>query len=167
MRSMPPDSSEVAPALIFLDAGILIGALLRGDSRHSEARPLVELARQGDLPACTTASVLSEVYGALTWEQAQPQHPPAIAAEAVRLLIEPPSAILVLEEGRDTILLALHLAAQHHLTARRVHDARRAAAAFTAGVRSVYTYDVDDWQTFIPDGLSIVGPPSVLARSTA
>lgn len=27
---------------VFLDAGVLIGALLRGDLRHSEARPLLQ-----------------------------------------------------------------------------------------------------------------------------
>ena len=52
---------------VLLDAGMLIGTLLRGDLLHSEARPLVEAARQGVLPACTTVGILSEVYAALTW----------------------------------------------------------------------------------------------------
>ncbi|MBU0700642.1 hypothetical protein KKE26_05035 [bacterium] len=46
------------------------------------------------------------------------------AAEAVRLLVEPPSAIQIIEEGIETILYALNLAAQHKLTARHIHDAR-------------------------------------------
>jgi predicted nucleic acid-binding protein len=32
---------------VLLDAGVFIGALLAGDPRHVEARPLVEQARQG------------------------------------------------------------------------------------------------------------------------
>jgi predicted nucleic acid-binding protein len=63
------------------------------------------------------------------------------------------------------ILRALELAAKHNLTARRVHDARHAAAALTAGVRKVYTYDVNDWQLFEVDGLKVVGPEPVLASS--
>ncbi|RLC91092.1 MAG: hypothetical protein DRI79_03810 [Chloroflexi bacterium] len=63
------------------------------------------------------------------------------------------------------ILLAVELAASHGLTARRVHDARHAAAALVAGVRKVYTYDVGDWQMFDADGLRVVGPESILAHS--
>ncbi len=50
---------------VLLDAGVFIGALLKGDPRHQEARLLVERARRGELFACTTAGILSEVYGAL------------------------------------------------------------------------------------------------------
>ena len=165
MRSMTTkaDASDV-PGRVLMDAGMFIGALLKGDPRHSEARPLVEEARQGTFLTCTTAGVLSEVYGALTWEKAAPRHNPAGAAEAVRLLVEPPSAIVVLDENLDVVLRALELAAKHQLTARRVHDARHAAAALVSGVASVYTYDVDDWRRFDADGLRIVGPPTTMAR---
>jgi predicted nucleic acid-binding protein len=47
---------------IFYDAGLFIGALLSGDPRHAEARPIVEAARRGELAACTSVGVLSEVY---------------------------------------------------------------------------------------------------------
>ena len=50
------------------DAGVFIGALLTGDARHAEARPLVEAARRGELLVCTTTGVLSDVYAALTWQ---------------------------------------------------------------------------------------------------
>ena len=81
MRSMPSDT-------ILFDAGLFIGALLRGDPRHAEAYPLVEAARRGDLAACTTAGILSEVYAALTWTKAMPPHSPQRAAQVVRLLVE-------------------------------------------------------------------------------
>jgi predicted nucleic acid-binding protein len=123
---------------VLLDAGVFIGALLKGDPRHQEARLLVERARRGELTACTTAGILSEVYGALTWEKTQPRHPPGQAANAVRLLVEPPSALDVLEESLEVILRALELAAKHNLTARRVHDARHAAAALIAGILSLH-----------------------------
>jgi predicted nucleic acid-binding protein len=67
-----PSTAELAIS-VFLDAGVFIGALLSGDARHEEARPLVERARRGEIGACTTASVLSEIYGALRWEGAQPR----------------------------------------------------------------------------------------------
>ena len=155
--------AETTSSRVLLDAGVLIGALLKGDPRHQEARPLVERARRAEILACTTASILSEVYEALTWKDAEPPHAPDQAAYAVRLLIEPPSAIKGLEENQDVILLALELAAEHGLSARRVHDARHAAAALTAGVKKVYTYDPNDWQKFQEDGLKIVGPESILA----
>lgn len=162
---MPAVENEGALRRVLFDAGVFIGALLKGDPHHQEARPLVEQARRGELLTCTTAGILSEVYGALTWEKAQPCHPPAQAANAVRLLVEPPSAIEVLKEGLEVILLALELAAGHRLTARRVHDARHAAVALVAGVQEIYTYDVDDWRVFQADGLRVVGPESILARS--
>ena len=152
------------PARALIGAGVFIGALLAGDPRHEEARPLVEQARRGDFPACTTAGILSEVYGALTWEGAQPRHDPGEAAQAVQLLVQPPSAITVLSEALDTALRALALAAQHGLTARRVHDARHAAAALGAGVQAVFTYDLQDWTVFGADGISVIGPPTTLAR---
>ena len=79
---MPPTEGEY----VLFEAGVLIGALLIGDSRHAEARPLVDAALRGDMPGCTTTSILSEVYTALMWQQAQPPHDPAHAAEAVRLV---------------------------------------------------------------------------------
>ncbi len=133
---------------VLFDAGVFIGALLMGDSRHTEARPLVEAARRGDILACTTTGILSEVYAALTWQQAQPPHDPEQAAEAVRRLVEPPSMIRVLPDGQDVALRMLELAASHQLRARRVHDARHAAAAIVAGVNSVFTYDAEDWEWY-------------------
>jgi predicted nucleic acid-binding protein len=149
---------------ILFDAGMFIGALLRDDPRHAEARPLVESARRGDLTVCTTTSILSEVYAALTWIKAQPPHSPTEAAAAVRLLIESPSEIEVLPDGLETSLKMLELAGKYGLTARRIHDARHAATALTSGVTQIFTYDVEDWLVFKPDGIVIVGPNSSLLR---
>jgi predicted nucleic acid-binding protein len=157
---MPPTEDEY----VLFDAGVFIGALLSGDPRHAEARPLVEAARRGDVSACTTTGILSEVYAALTWQQAQPPHDPEQAAEAVKLLVEQPSMIQVLPDSREAALRMLELAAKHQLRARRVHDARHAAAAIVAGVTTVITYDAEDWELFEGDGLKIVGPTSTLAR---
>jgi predicted nucleic acid-binding protein len=161
---MPEAEPAPGPERILMDAGMFIGALLQGDPRHAEARPLVEAARRGTLQAYTTTGILSEVYGALTWEKAEPRHDPMQAAEAVHLLVEPPSALVVLPEGLEVGLRMLELAAWHRLTGRRIHDARHAAAALVAGVTAVHTYDANDWGDFAPDGLRIVGPPSTLLR---
>ena len=114
--------------------------------------------------ACTTPSILCEVYGALTWEQAQPVHAPHEASQAVRLLVEPPSSIRVLSEGLGQALSALDLAAEHGLRARRIHDARHAAVALASEVRWVCTYDPRDWLRFEDNGLAICGPESTLAK---
>ena len=148
----------------FFDAGMFIGALNRGDPRFMEAYPMVEAARRGDLAACTSTGILSEVYAALTWVGAAPPHSPATAAQAIARIIEPPSNIRVLPDGLDAALLHLQLAKRHNLTARRIHAARRAATALHHQVRSIYTYDLGDWRDFIVDGIVIVGPPSTLAR---
>ena len=161
---MPEAEPASGPERILLDAGVFIGALLKGDPRHAEALPLVEATRQGTLQACTTTGILSEVYGALTWAKAEPRHDPIQAAEAVRLLVESPSALVVLPEGLEVGLRMLELAARHRLTGRRIHDARHAAAALVAGVTAVHTYDTNDWDYFAPDGLRIVGPPSTLVH---
>jgi hypothetical protein len=58
----------------------------------------------------------------------------------------------------------LELAARYQLTGRRVHDARHAAAALVASVYEIFTYDLEDWQVFEPEGLRIVGPPSTVNR---
>ncbi|HZS44339.1 MAG TPA: hypothetical protein VFC63_04505 [Blastocatellia bacterium] len=60
---MPSTDNEY----VLFDAGMFIGALLLGDPRHAEARPLVEDARNGSILVCTTTGILSEVYVALTW----------------------------------------------------------------------------------------------------
>jgi predicted nucleic acid-binding protein len=147
---------------VFLDAGLFIGALLADDPRHVEARGIVEAGRRGDLAACTSVGVLAEVYAALTWVGALPPHQPDEAADAVRALTAEPSRLAVLETGLPAGVLMLDLAERHRLTARRIHDARHAATALVAGVRRVYTYDRDDWQVFVSDGIEIVGPPSML-----
>ncbi len=147
---------------VLLDAGVLIGALMAGDPRHKEARPIVEAARRGELDACTTTGILSEVYAALTWQGSQPPQPAEIAAQAVHRLVEPPSALSVLSETMSVSLIMLGLASKHRLTARRIHDARHAATALAAGISQVYTYDLGDWRAFIEDGLRIVGPSSTV-----
>lgn len=147
---------------VLFDAGLFIGALLKGDPRHTEAFALVEAGRCGDLLVCTTVGILAEVYAALTWAQARPPHSPQQAAESVRLLVEEPSAIRVLNTGVEAGMKMLELVVAHHLTARRTHDARHAATAVIAGVARVYTYDLNDWQVFEADGLRITGPQSVL-----
>lgn len=152
------------PRAILFDAGVFIGALLSGDPRHNEARPLVEAARRGEVLACTTPGILSEVYAALTWEKTQPPRDPREAAAAVRALVETPSAIQVLDLGYEVALHLLTLAAAHDLRSRRIHDARHAAAALLGGVRQVYTYDPDDWKVFEVDGLQVAGPESTLVR---
>jgi predicted nucleic acid-binding protein len=161
---MPEAKTGQTLGRVLIDAGVFIGALLKGDPRHGEAHPLIERARRGEFAACTTAGVLSEVYGALTWEKAEPRHAPTEAARVVRLLVEPPSAIAVLSESLDVALRTLALAAKHRLMARRVHDARHAAAALAEGITSVYTYDVDNWKVFESDGLRIVGPLTTVTR---
>jgi len=123
--------------LVILDAGLFIGALLIGDPRHAEARLVVEAARRGELTACTTTGILSEVIAALTWHQAQPPQTPAQAADVVRLLIETPSQIRVLPDGLEQAVRMIELCKTHQLPARRVHDARHAAAAIVHGVTSV------------------------------
>ncbi|KAM3110763.1 type II toxin-antitoxin system VapC family toxin [Phormidesmis sp. 146-33] len=145
---------------VFLDAGLFIGALLSGDSRHAEARPIVEAARRGAFAACTSVGVLGEVYAALTWIGAQPTQTPEVASQAVGLLVADPSAIRVLETGVNAGKKMLELAANYRLTARRIHDARHAATALVSGVRQVYTYDIVDWQIFQPDGIVVMGPKS-------
>jgi len=87
---MPEAESPPLLQQVLIDAGVFIGAFLKGDPRHAEARPLVEAARRGEFESCTTAGILSEVYGALTWEKTEPRHDPVEAARTVRLLVEPP-----------------------------------------------------------------------------
>jgi predicted nucleic acid-binding protein len=112
----------------------------------------------------TCPGVLCEVYAALTWEKATPRHGPQAAAEAVRLLVEPPSAIQVLESKTGVAAFTLEIAASHGLTARRIHDAHHAAIALLSGISRVFTYDIDDWTAFRANGLRIVGPPSALEQ---
>lgn len=146
------------------DAGIFISALLKGDSRHNEAREIVERARRGDILACTTDGILSEVYAALTWQGATPRHLPGEADEAVRLLIEFPSSIALLPGNEQVPYIMLALAEKYALKARRIHDARHAAIALVHQVVNVYTYDFDDWKIFESVGLTIKGPDSILPK---
>lgn len=155
--------AEFQPVLF--DAGVFIGALLSGDPRHAEARPLVEAARQGLLLACTTVGILSEVYAALTWVNATPPQTPENAANAVRALVAPPSAIRVIHTDWRSVDMMLNMVVQHKLTARRVHDARHSATVLTAGITKVYTYDIHDWLCFTANGIEVVGPPSMVLPS--
>lgn len=148
------------------DAGLFIGALLKNDPRHNEARPLVEAGRRGDLPVCTTVGILSEVYAALTWSGALPPQPPEKVANAINALIEPPSKIKILPTDVVALSPMLELAVKSQITARRIHDARHAATAIASNVFGIYTYDVNDWSAFIFAGIKIMGPPSVLPVTT-
>jgi len=41
--------TETRQEAVLIDAGVFIGALLTGDPRHAEVRPMVEQAREGIL----------------------------------------------------------------------------------------------------------------------
>lgn len=144
---------------------MFIGALLKGDPRHAEAREIVDMARHGQLAAATTVGILCEVYAALTWEQAQPRHSPAIASGAVMAIIQSPSRIRLLTETPAVLSRTMELAKKHTLKARRIHDARHAATALVHQIRHVITYDTKDWKRFIDDGLEPVVPSSLLNKS--
>ncbi|MDM8559901.1 hypothetical protein [Candidatus Parabeggiatoa sp. HSG14] len=73
----------------------------------------------------------------------------------------------ILSESLEATLKMLDLAEKHGLTARRIHDARHAAIALTAGITQIYTYDIDDWKHFISDGLVISGPVSMVSQLTS
>ena len=161
---MSMEKTELERLEGLIDAGPFIGALFVTDLRYNEAFPLVEAARMGLFPACTTTGILSEVYAALTWHQAQPVRSSQEAARIVAALVEPPSRIRILPDSTGVALKTMELAASHNLTARRIHDARHAAAALAAGVTRVYTYDLEDWKLFANDGLMIAGPASSLGR---
>ncbi len=148
---------------VLLDSGMLIGALMKGDSRHFEARIIIEQARAGEINASITVGILCEVYAALTWEGATPRHPPEVAADAVMAIVNAPSKIRVLPETEPVLSRMLELARKYRLHARRIHDARHAATALTHGVVGVMTYDIADWKLFDSDGMKIVGPTSVLS----
>lgn len=45
---MPTSEDRQISTHILVDAGVFIGALLKGDPRHTEARRLVEQARAGN-----------------------------------------------------------------------------------------------------------------------
>jgi|GEM_PF-3662433 len=44
--------------VIFLDAGVFIGGLMRSDVRFAEANPLLQAAQQGEFAACTNVGIL-------------------------------------------------------------------------------------------------------------
>jgi predicted nucleic acid-binding protein len=80
--------------------------------------------------------------------------------------------VLYLDDDRQKVLSGVvraddgeRRAKRYALTGRRVHDARHAATALEAGVQGVFTYDVEDWRVFEPEGIVLAGPPSVLAAS--
>jgi predicted nucleic acid-binding protein len=143
---------------ILLDAGLFIGALLKNDPRHREALTVVDAARCGRFPGVTTIGILSEVYAALTWEGAKPQHEPAIAAQAILVIMTKPSRIRILGESYGVLPRMLELARDMKLHARRIHDARHAATALAHGVNRVVTYDQGDWDRFARHGMTVIIP---------
>ena len=72
--------------------------------------------------------------------------------------------IRILSDNQEVAIRMLKLAASHQLRARHVHDARHAAVAIVDGIKSVFTYDSNDWELFEGDGLSLAGPLTTLAR---
>lgn len=147
---------------ILLDAGLFIGALLKGDSRHVEAREIVEAARSGIIKAATTTGILCEVYAALTWHLATPPQLPSDASSAVQTIVEAPSQIRLLPDSRDAFVSTMRIAAKLNLTARRIHDARHAATAIQTGIEYVCTYDETDWSRFEPEGIAVVKPSDMV-----
>ena len=82
----------------------------------------------------------------------------------MRLLVAPPSAVIVLSEDLDAGLSTLTLAATHQLTGRRIHDARHAAAALVAGIAAVYTYDVEPLCSGVANAARLLVPVGLIPR---
>lgn len=140
------------------DRGVIFAVTTHGDGAPAPARRsgvtgdqwqlVTHGGRSADRIAKRTVGILSEVYAALTWINANPPQAPEHAAIGVRLLIASPSAIRLRHTDWRAVDLMLDLAGKHRLTAHRVHDARHAATALAAGLTKVYTYDISDWQVF-------------------
>jgi predicted nucleic acid-binding protein len=79
---MSETEASHSPEYALFDAGVFIGALLKGDPRHAEARHLVEQARRGMVSACTTTGILRAYPKTYSVEQRTSEKPEGKACEA-------------------------------------------------------------------------------------
>ncbi len=152
-------STERSADLALLDTNVLVGALLTDDYRYPTARPLLEQAHRSQVGFCLVPQVLAEFYAVIT----NPQKVTAVktsaeAVEAVRALLAYPGLRLLFPPV-DSVERWADLLARHPATGPRFFDVQLVAAMLGNDVRTLYTYNVSDFEPFTRiAGIEVIDP---------
>ena len=143
-------------ASYLLDTNVLVYATLAADPRHARAKALLLGAGATPRPSVfVSAQNLAEMWPTLTGPRTDPPDAPGIAAAKIESVASLPH-VTVLSVDRDTVRIALRLAAGRAVTRQRYFDVQVAAVMLQNGVRRLYTENLADFRDI--DGIEAVNP---------
>lgn len=135
----------MASVRALLDTNVLIYATLEHDPRHGRAR---ELVLGGDAAAGSELFIstqnLAEMWPTLTGPRTDPPDPPAVARAKIDAIAALPH-LTVLPIDRETISLALCLAADRNVTRQDYYDMQIAGTMRQYGLTRIFTENVTDF----------------------
>lgn len=132
-----------------LDSSVLIAALAPDENRHAESLAL--LMEGGNV---VYAHAFLESFSTLTGGRLGMKVDADFAAQLLRETVLP--RVRVIDLGIEEMLSALHLARKHGVRGGAVYDFMHLVTARKAGVTTLYTLNLSDFQ-----GLRREGDPEV------
>ena len=139
-------STKMSSDLALLDTNVLVGALLTDDYRYPTARPLMAQAQDEEAGFCVVPQVLAEFYAVITNpNKVTDVKTSAEAVEGVKAFLALPGLTL-LPTPLDIVDRWSALLEEHPVTGRRFFDVQLVAAMVGNGVKTIYTYNVSDFE---------------------
>jgi predicted nucleic acid-binding protein len=139
-----------------LDTNVLVYATLAADPRHERALTLLMGSDRAPRPAVlVSVQNLAEMWPALTGPRTDPPDAPETAAAKVESIASL-AHVTVLPVDRETLRLALRLAAARGITRQRYFDLQIAAVMLQNGIRRLYTENTTEFRGI--DGIEAINP---------
>lgn len=135
-----------------LDSSVLVAALVTDEDRHAES---LALLRQGG--NSVFAHAFLETFSTLTGGRLGVKVDADLAARLLRETVLP--RVIVIELGIAEILAALGLARKHGVRGGAVYDFMHLVAARKAGVPTLYTLNLADFQVLRREGAPEIRRP--------
>ena len=148
--------------MVFFDSNIFIYAEAREEEQHQEAKSLRDRALEGEIHACVSPQVLSEVFSSITYQGRKGAEQPLSPSKAAALLKKyyESEDITLIYPGPQTIGLMLSFLEAHPVSGSRIHDLRIAATMLENGVTRIVTYDEHVF-AHLP-GITVIDPSALM-----
>lgn len=147
----------------FLDSGILLRAVHRGDPRYPEVRAAVRGLLGRKIPVLTGLQHLAEFWNVTTRPPGERGGFNLPLSEAARKLDQICRGVKIITEMPGTPDTWKTLVQKHGVKGVQVHDARTAALMLTHSLTNLLTLNKADFVRYQIEGIAAVTPAELLA----
>jgi predicted nucleic acid-binding protein len=146
-----------------LDTGVLLRLVNAHDGQHALVKHAVRALIASQESLHITTQNVAEFWNVATRPAVNNGFgwPPNVALNALTLDIEPVCSILIESSALPSELK--RLISNYAVVGKQVHDARLVAMMLTSQVEHIVTLNDSDFRRYLPEGITVVTPASLIA----